>query len=106
MLTPELRTLRDSQDRVLEREGIPMVLALVDERGRAPAAVSPQVVAEGQRLAAELDRLRAALSPALRDDDNGGLISVLQAVAYADFGAPGHRLPDEAVALPRHEPAR
>lgn len=101
-LPPEraLATLRDSQDRVLEQEGIPMVLALFDERGPAPAAADPAVLDEGRRLAAAADAYRAALVPSSRDDDLGCLISVLQAVSFADFGGGAAPLSPADVPVP------
>ena len=91
-----LGTLRACQDRVLEREGIPMVLALVNEVGPPPTVDSAEVRAEGARLAGAVDAYRAALVPSGRDDDLGCLISVLQAVAFQDFAGPDQRLaPDD-----------
>ncbi|HZZ95814.1 MAG TPA: hypothetical protein VFE19_02275 [Jatrophihabitantaceae bacterium] len=85
MLGSELSTLRACQDRVLEREGIPMVLALVSETGAVPAAQAATVQADGQRLAAAIEHYRDELIPDMRDDDNGCLISIMQAVSYVDF---------------------
>lgn len=82
---PELALLRASQDRALEREGIPMVLTLVSEIGPMPDASQEWARAEGQALAAAMDRVRAAVLATSRDDDMGCLISVLQAVSYDDF---------------------
>jgi hypothetical protein len=103
MLGPELSTLRACQDRVLEREGIPMVLALVSEVGTVPAARSDEVRADGERIAAGMDAYREGLLPGMRDDDNGCLISVIQAVAYVDFAGPGVELPASALEQPRNE---
>ena len=83
-----LADLRRSQDRELASEGIPMVLALVSEVGAVPVAADPATLGEGRRLAREMDGYRDALLPSSRDDDLGGVISVLQVVAYTDFGAP------------------
>lgn len=85
-----LALLRECQDRVLEREGIPMVLALVSEVGELPAA--PDTEAEGGSLAGRMDQLRLELAPSGRDSDMGQVINVLQAVSYADFGGLGGRL--------------
>ncbi len=52
---------------MLEREGIPMVLALVSEVGEMPAA--PDTLAEGESLAERMDRLRLELAPSGRDAD-------------------------------------
>ena len=91
-MNDELATLRECQDRLLEREGIPMVLALVNEVGPSPDVGQEPVRADGQRLAQSTDRFRDALLPRSRDDDMGCLITVLQAAAYADFGREGGRL--------------
>lgn len=103
LLGPELATLRACQDRLLEREGIPMVLALVSEVGPVPAAQSDAVRADGERIAGCMDFYRAALLPGMRDGDNGCLISVMQAVAYLDFAGPGGELPASAIEQPRNE---
>jgi hypothetical protein len=76
--------LRRAQDRNYAAEGIPMVLALVSEVGPIPEP-DAATVAEGQVLAAALDRYRAALASRQRDGDLGVTWIVLQAVAYADF---------------------
>lgn len=98
-LPPALEVLRSSQDRVLEREGIPMVLALVSETGTLPAAADERDRAEGERLALAMDRYRAELVPSSRDDDLGCLISVLQAVSYEDFAGPDEHLDTDDVAV-------
>ena len=87
-----LSVLRSSQDRTLEREGIPMVLALVSEVGQVPPATDPVTAADGRRLATEMDAYRGALVPSSRDDDLGCLITVLQAVSFADFAGPAQPL--------------
>ena len=61
-LDAELARLRECQDRVLEREGIPMVLALVSEVGEMPSAMSDDVRAEGTSLAQSMDRVRSAVA--------------------------------------------
>ena len=93
-LTPALAVLRSSQDRVLEREGIPMILALVSEIDTPPAATDDRTRAEGEWLAGTMDRYRTELVPSSRDDDLGCLISVLQAVSYDDFAVPAEQLSD------------
>jgi hypothetical protein len=103
MLAPELGTLRACQDRVLEREGIPMVLALVSEVGPVPAAQSDTVRADGEQIATCMESYREGLLPGMRDDDNGCLISVIQAVAYVDFAGPTAELPASAIEQPRNE---
>jgi len=93
-----LATLREAQDRALEAEGIPMVLALLDHRtdtGTAPAAQDAGARAEGERLAAALDEVRETLLPGHRGSDLGATTAALQAVSYDDFGrtpAPSERL--------------
>lgn len=82
----EMDVLRQSQDRALEREGIPMYLALVRE-GDAPPfpEVDPSAAEFGTGLAGRLDGHRTALAPTQRDGDMGVLITLLAAAAYADF---------------------
>ncbi|WP_194906535.1 hypothetical protein [Quadrisphaera sp. INWT6] len=81
---PHLALLREAQDRALESEGIPMVLALLDHRVGTGAERAAH--AEGQRLAAAMDDVRGALLPGHRGSDLGATTAVLQAVSYADFG--------------------
>lgn len=80
----DLAVLRESQDRRLEREGIPMVVALVSEVSPDPT-VSGAPEQDGVELSRRMDAMRDSLAPNQRDGDMGVLISVLQAVAYADF---------------------
>ncbi|WP_435748937.1 hypothetical protein [Microbacterium sp. PMB16] len=80
--------MRACHDRRLEREGIPMVLGLADERGAIPAAVSESQRAEGTAFLAVLDRYREALVPFARVDDEGAVITAMQVLAYTHF-APG-----------------
>lgn len=80
--------MRACHDRRLEREGIPMVLGLADERGPIPVAGSEAQRAEGQELLAVLDRYRDALVPWARDEDEGAVITAMQVLAYTHF-APG-----------------
>ena len=79
----ELETLRESQDRALHREGIPMLVGLADERVDAPSRAEP--VENGRQLVLRMEQYRAELGPNQRDTDMGFLISVLTAVAYEDF---------------------
>lgn len=80
---PALALIRECQDRRLEREGIPMFLALVDER---PDRVLPRAESgDGRAVVAELDRLRSAVADGQRGGDMGVVISLLQAAAYLDF---------------------
>ncbi len=94
-----LALLREAQDRVLDREGIPMLLALTDETGetgetdeigetgdeKEPDGASGT---EGLRLASSMEDLGQALAPAGRNEDMGRVITVLQALSYLDFGQP------------------
>ena len=80
----ELQTLRESQDRALHMEGIPMLIGLADERGRTvPAADAgdPRHAA----VLARIDHYRAALAPSQRENDMGVIASVLTVAAYEDF---------------------
>lgn len=82
-----LALLRESQDRVLELEGIPMLLVLADETGDDPPEVLDAAARdEGARLATLLDDLGQALTPTGRDGDLGRVVTVLQAASYLDFG--------------------
>ncbi|MGF2950063.1 hypothetical protein [Microbacterium alcoholitolerans] len=83
--------MRACHDRRLEREGIPMVLGLADERGTAiPTAASGAQRAEGTAFLEVLDRYRDALVPWARPDDEGAVITAMQVLAYTHF-APGAR---------------
>lgn len=85
------RLLRNCHDRRLEREGIPMVLALVDERsGSMGIAEDATSRTEGAAYADLLARYTDALTPPVVFDegDEGGLITAMQVVAYEHF-APG-----------------
>ena len=55
--------MRACHDRRLEREGIPMVLGLADERRPLPANTDAAQLAEGAAFAAVLDRYADALVP-------------------------------------------
>ena len=91
-ISPELALLRECHDRAMEREGIPMVLALVSEVEPIPPVSDAGTLADGGRLAQSMDRVRSALAPSGRDDDMGHVITVLQATSYADFGQSEARL--------------
>lgn len=80
--------MRACHDRRLEREGIPMVLGLADERGPIPVAASDAQRDEGIAFLAVLDRYRDALVPFARVDDEGAVITAMQVLAYTHF-APG-----------------
>ena len=79
--------LRECEQRQLEREGVPMVLALVDERGKTVPSQNDLTLAEGRAYAELLDRYRRALVPstAFRSGDEGALITALVVLAYAHF---------------------
>ncbi|MFD7987009.1 hypothetical protein ACFV4M_27025 [Kitasatospora indigofera] len=70
-------------ERVLEREGIPMFLAFQFD-GAGPAADEP-ALAEGAALAPLIAHYRETLSPGCADDDQAALIDVLQVMAIAHF---------------------
>jgi hypothetical protein len=83
-----LAWLRAAQDRDFGREGIPMVLALIRVGpGSTPAVSDPARLADGARIAAALELVRADLFPTQRDADLGCLITTLQA-ASALLAAP------------------
>lgn len=78
--------MRGAQDRRFEREGIPMVLALFDERGpdaRLPDVTEDEVLREGAVYSGIVDRYREQLFPHARDTDLWPAIVVLQALSYA-----------------------
>jgi len=77
--------MRACHDRRLEREGIPMVLGLADERRALPVNTDAAQLAEGQRFAAVLDHYTDALVPFARDDDEGAVITAMQVLAYTHF---------------------
>jgi hypothetical protein len=85
-LHPAMQLLRECQDRALEREGIPMVLALVSEVGPMPEVSDDRARQEGRLLAGQMDELRSVIAPTGRDGDMGRVIAVLQVASYADFG--------------------
>lgn len=77
-----LATLREAMARAQHREGVPMVVALVDERAPIPATVDAAARADGAALAARVREIHRELAPTMRDDDNGGVISALVIAAY------------------------
>lgn len=82
----ELQTLRESQDRALHMEGIPMLIGLADERGAGPAVdVAAGADARHAAVLARIDHFRAALAPSQRETDMGVIASVLTVAAYEDF---------------------
>ncbi len=77
------RVLTDAGERALEREGIPMFLAL--QSVEAQPAAEESVRAEGAGLASLLGHYRSALSPECADDAEPALIDVLQVMAVSHF---------------------
>ncbi|GAA1584474.1 hypothetical protein [Leucobacter aridicollis] len=80
--------MRACHDRRLEREGIPMVIGLVDERGSIPVVADAPQRGEGAEFARILDEYSAVLTPWGEDLDEGSLITAMQVLAYTHF-APG-----------------
>lgn len=80
--------MRACHDRRLEREGIPMVLGLADERRTIPASPAGAHLAEGRAFADVFDQYSAALVPWARDEDEGAVITAMQVLAFTNF-APG-----------------
>lgn len=95
--------MRACHERRLEREGIPMVIGFVDERGAIPASSDSDQRAEGAAFAEVFDRYSAALVPWARDDDEGAVIAAMQVVAYTHF-APG-AAPLTATVIPASTPS-
>ena len=86
------QAMRDAQDRRFDREGVPMVLALFDERvgDRAlPAVPAASVRHEGARYADIAGDFARALFPQARDADLASSIVVLQAMAFSRFAPAG-----------------
>lgn len=75
-------TLRAAMTRATEREGIPMIVALVDERRTMTRVVDAAVVETGQALAATVLEVRAELATTMPEGDNGGVISALVIAAH------------------------
>lgn len=84
--------LRSCHSRRLDREGIPMILVLADERGGRAVAADDSTRQEGAGYADLLEAYAEVLTPAsaFRPDDEGALITVLQVLAYASFVSPDH----------------
>lgn len=80
--------MRVCHGRRLEREGVPMVLGLADERGVIPACTNLEQLAEGERFGAVFDPYAEALVPWARPDDEDAVITAMQVLAYTHF-APG-----------------
>jgi hypothetical protein len=75
--------LADCEQRALEREGIPMFLALEDLTGRFPGAAQ---TAEGARLAELTGHYAGRLRPDAEDGDLAALASVITVLARVHFG--------------------
>lgn len=83
-----LAALRGSQDRSLDREGIPMVLALVSETAEPlPEVTDADVLADGARLAELATATWQGVAAQQRDDDMEVVVTVLHAAAFAEFDA-------------------
>ncbi|WP_306316997.1 MULTISPECIES: hypothetical protein [unclassified Streptomyces] len=79
--------LTELGERALEREGIPMFLALQAPvpDGEAPASDQAPADAEGEELAGLLRHYRGALVPDAPGDSEPALIEVLQVMGAAHF---------------------
>lgn len=74
--------LAENERRALEREGIPMFLALEDLRGPSTPAADR---AEGPALADLTGRYASVVRPEAADDDLAALASVVTVVARVHF---------------------
>lgn len=70
--------------RLLDRQGIAMVLALVDETGTDVPVSDRAVLADGAGQAALLGEYRSALRPDVADDDAVAVQDVIAVFAHAD----------------------
>lgn len=79
-----LARLREAMTRAKNREGIPMLVGLVDERPGStfPAATDEAVRADGRAFATAIAEARQAMAPSVRDGDNGAVISCLVVSAH------------------------
>lgn len=85
---PHLTALRGSQDRSLDREGIPMVLALVSETDEPlPEVTDTEALADGARIADRARQTWQGVASQQRDDDMEVVVTVLHATAFAEFDA-------------------
>lgn len=73
----------ECERRALEREGIPVVLALVDERADPVRCTDQAAKAEGARFAALFETYRAALVPDADDHDAAAVYSVVALIGQA-----------------------
>ncbi|HEX4812258.1 MAG TPA: hypothetical protein VFV66_05845 [Nonomuraea sp.] len=81
--------LADCEQRALEREGIPMFLALEDLTGGLPAVRDERALAEGPELARLTGHYQELLRPEAGDDDLKSLASVITVLARAHFDEEG-----------------
>ena len=70
--------------RLLDRQGIAMVLAVVDETGTGVPVTDERVIADGAAQAALLCEYRAALRPDSADDDAEAVQDVVAVFAHTD----------------------
>ena len=77
--------MRVCHARHLEREGIPMVLGLVDERREIPRNTDAAQLASGTAIRDLLREYYSELVPFSRPDDEGALITAMQVVAFTHF---------------------
>ena len=84
-----LGSLRAAMSRASNSEGIPMLLALVDERGTMPMVTDSETLSQGEVLAGRVQDARDTLAPHMPDRDNGGVIRALVIAVHelTDLGA-------------------
>lgn len=88
---------RAGHERRLEREGIPMILGIADERGSVPVVEDAPQRAEGAALERVAEDYFQRLTPWARADDEGAVITTLQVLAMTHF---------RAASMPSQEEAR
>ncbi|RJK94241.1 hypothetical protein [Vallicoccus soli] len=76
----------DCARREIEREGVPVVLAMPDRREAPVPVVDPRALAEGGRFAALLDAYGEELAPGAADDDVAALYAVVEVMGRAHVG--------------------
>lgn len=81
----EMSLLRELRQRRMGREGIPMVLALSDER--TGAAMDARPTPDGVQLGDRLSELFDTLAARQRVDDIALVETLLQLVSFEDFTA-------------------
>lgn len=99
--------MRVCHARHLEREGIPMVLGLADERGEIPRNTDAAQLASGTAIRDRLREYYGELVPFSRPDDEGALITAMQVVAFTHFEPDAAesryaRTVDATTSLPSH----